>query len=341
MKNLRTVVLLVLFVAACTQGDESHPGYVRISGKITNPLTTQGQISAGKYKKTFAIREDGTFSDTFHLPAGGYAEFSDGNEVSRMYLENGYDLHLTLNTDSFDESIRYTGIGAPSNNYLAKKFLLEEQMIEEGMMDLDSTAFAAKVDKVMDTLNRFLAAAKDIDPDLRRLEEKENEESKAAAFEQYRNMRDFKAKIAALAGKPAPQFTNYENYAGGTTSLSDLKGKYVFMDIWATWCAPCRAEIPFMKKLMEQFGDKNIAFVSISIDKKKDHDAWRQMVKEKEMKGIQLFADKDWDSDFIRAFHVEFIPRFILIGPDQKVIDAMMPKPSDPRTAEKLSSIKN
>ena len=59
-------------------------------------------------------------------------------------------------------------------------------------------------------------------------------------------------------GTPSPTFDNYINFEGGTTSLSDLKGKYVYVDIWATWCGPCKREIPSLKKVEEQFHGKNI-----------------------------------------------------------------------------------
>jgi peroxiredoxin len=68
-----------------------------------------------------------------------------------------------------------------------------------------------------------------------------------------------------LKGTPSPEF-NFENHKGGTTKLSDIKGKYVYIDIWAT-CAPCRQEIPYLQKI-EKYEDKRIAFVSISIDQK-------------------------------------------------------------------------
>ena len=55
------------------------------------------------------------------------------------------------------------------------------------------------------------------------------------------------AKANKLNGKPSPDF-DYENHKGGKTKLSDLKGKYVYIDLWATWCAPCRAEIPYLAK---------------------------------------------------------------------------------------------
>src|SRR5690606_24488004 len=77
-------------------------------------------------------------------------------------------------------------------------------------------------------------------------------------------------KIKTLVkGNPSPKF-NYENHKGGTTSLDDLKGKFVYIDVWATWCGPCKAEIPFLKEVEKKYHGKNIEFVSISIDNEKN-----------------------------------------------------------------------
>ena len=142
-------------------------------------------------------------------------------------------------------------------------------------------------------------------------------------------------KMKEMNGKPSPAFT-YENVKGVTTSLADLKGKYVYIDIWATWCAPCRAEIPDLKKLQEKFKGKKIEFVSISIDKQKDIQKWKDLVAKEKLQGVQLIADADWKSDFITAYGINSIPRFILLGPDGNVINADAPRPSEAETEELL-----
>jgi thiol-disulfide isomerase/thioredoxin len=135
--------------------------------------------------------------------------------------------------------------------------------------------------------------------------------------------------ISVAKGQPSPKFDKYENYAGGTTSLDDLKGKYVYVDVWATWCGPCKREIPFLKDVEKKYHGKNIEFVSISVDKAKDHDKWLKMVKEKELKGIQLFSDKDWESDFVQGYLIKGIPRFILIDPNGIIVSSNAPRPSE------------
>ncbi len=142
-----------------------------------------------------------------------------------------------------------------------------------------------------------------------------------------------------MKGSSSPKFSNYENYNGGSTSLDDLKGKFVYLDVWATWCGPCRQEIPFLKEIEKEFHDKNIEFVSISVDDKEDYNIWKQMIAEEEMGGIQLYANGD--NEFIDAYNIETIPRFILIDNYGNIINSDAPMPSDPVLKEVLNGILN
>lgn len=152
--------------------------------------------------------------------------------------------------------------------------------------------------------------------------------------EQYKNL------TTVEDGKLSPLFKDFENYSGGTTSLTDFKGKYVYIDIWATWCGPCRQEIPYLKKLTADYKDKNIAFISISIDKWQDHDTWKKMVGDMELTGVQLYTKEGLNSHFIKTYQVNAIPRFILIGPDGKIIRTGAPSPSDNKLIELFNQYK-
>ncbi len=132
----------------------------------------------------------------------------------------------------------------------------------------------------------------------------------------------------------------YDNHKGGKTKLSSLKGKYVYIDIWATWCGPCVQEIPFLQEVEKKFHHKNIEFVSISIDELNQKDKWSSMVAAKNMGGIQLIADKAWESQFIISLGVNSIPRFVLIDPKGVIINGNAPRPSDPQLITLLNSLK-
>ena len=129
----------------------------------------------------------------------------------------------------------------------------------------------------------------------------------------------------------------YLDINGKEVSLDDFKGRYVYIDIWATWCAPCREEYPHLQMLEKAFQGTNISFVSISTDQ--DEAKWKQTVKDEKMGGIQLHTGGD--EDFLNAFRVKGIPRFILINPEGRIENANMTRPSDPMTIEYLGMLQN
>lgn len=139
-------------------------------------------------------------------------------------------------------------------------------------------------------------------------------------------------------GKPCPDFT-FNDVNGKSVSLSDLRGNYVLIDLWATWCGPCKAEIPYMHKLEEEFAGKDITFVSISVDKNKDIKAWKDMVKENKMGGIQLILGENWN--WVKNFMPTSlsVPRFILLDKNGIIVDPNFTRPSDINTAKFLSNL--
>ena len=127
---------------------------------------------------------------------------------------------------------------------------------------------------------------------------------------------------------------NATNLKGEKVSLKDLKGKYIFIDIWATWCVPCRKELPFMKKLEERYKDKDIHFVSISCDTNRK--AWEKKVTQDQLQGIQLHFS---DDSFLKKYMVQGIPRFILLDQQGRILSAEMTRPSDPATTQVLDDL--
>ena len=124
-------------------------------------------------------------------------------------------------------------------------------------------------------------------------------------------------------GEQAIDFT-YPDKDGNNFSLASFKGNLVYVDVWATWCGPCKAEIPSIQKLEEEYHGKNITFLSVSVDE--DKDAWLKMIAEKEMGGVQLWAD-GW-SEITKSYAIFGIPRFMLFSADGNVISTNAPRPS-------------
>jgi len=137
-------------------------------------------------------------------------------------------------------------------------------------------------------------------------------------------IKEISDKWTALApGKPAPPFTLL-NIKGEEVSLSDFRGKYIFIDFWATWCGPCLAEIPAYKQLVADYKGRNIVFISMSVDKEKPK--WEAMIKANEYDWIQIHDPVRVNKKYL----VMYIPTFTFIDPEGKIINARCPRPSDP-----------
>lgn len=135
-----------------------------------------------------------------------------------------------------------------------------------------------------------------------------------------------KAKWEPISpGKEVPDFS-FVDIDGNAVKMSDLKGKLVYIDIWATWCGPCIAEHPHWDKMKEEYKDKPVAFLTVSIDDSKE--PWEKMVKNKKMEGLQWFAENAWQSELTQFFMVNAIPRFLLLDKDGKILDPSADRPS-------------
>jgi len=131
-------------------------------------------------------------------------------------------------------------------------------------------------------------------------------------------MRNFIARAHKLEnGAVAPDFA-MEKLEGGQMSLSDLRGKYVLVDFWATWCGPCMRELPEIKAIYNQFHNKNFEILGVSLDT--DGDKWRRIVKEKEMVWPHVSDLKGWENEAGKLYNVKAVPNNFLLDPEGKII---------------------
>lgn len=137
-----------------------------------------------------------------------------------------------------------------------------------------------------------------------------------------------KKYLAAAARAFAPDF-ELPDAAEKIHKLSDLRGKIVAIDVWATWCVPCMQSLPKFLALREQYkGNPNIVFMSISIDEEKSKSKWTDFLKVKGMNGLDLYAPKGASNNFQTDYAITGIPRYILIDKNGKVIVSHAPSAS-------------
>ena len=133
--------------------------------------------------------------------------------------------------------------------------------------------------------------------------------------------KDYDAEYAVTLLKPsatAPDFT-LKTSEGKDFSLSSLKGHYIVLDFWASWCPDCRKEIPNVLRMYKEYAPKGVKFVGISFDDKADQ--WKDAIKKYDLKYIQVSELKRMrDSQIAKTYGIKWIPSMYLIGPDGKIL---------------------
>lgn len=137
--------------------------------------------------------------------------------------------------------------------------------------------------------------------------------SQVAEVEQSYN--DFKEydeeKIAPEIALPNPD--------GETMKLSSLRGDYVLIDFWASWCRPCRVENPNNVRLYNKYKDRDFKIFSVSLDAEKSN--WKQAIKEDNLDWKYHVSDlKKWNTPLVKKYHFNAIPHTVLVDPDGKII---------------------
>ena len=339
MKNL---LLIIIALTSSGMSQAQHKDQVTFEADITNRTNDTLFIKEnGRTIKELIVDKKGTFKGTFTINKEGMFFISDGVAGMQLYLKKGYDLKLKMDLKNFNETILFSGSGAAENNYLVTWNLKGLDVDEEILTTMDHADADKEIDSKKEAALKRLNSEK-LDPDFVALMIPAIEESCASMKIEYRekpaNDKAYAQALKQLYHTTPPTFS-FDNYDGGKSKLEDFKGKYVYIDIWATWCGYCLKELPNLKKLEEDYKGKNMVFVSISEDNPEDVKKWRKMIKDKEMGGVQLIANKETRVQFDSFFKISGIPRFIILDPDGKIVNADAPRPSDPELSLLLDSL--
>ena len=453
MKKIGWIFLSLVAFISCTQ-TETVSNKIVLEGTVLNPENGYVELFWDDQQDSTSIDELGKFKFSIAADEGTYYRFKHGREHTTLYLEPGDSISLSIDPKEFDESIVYSGLGAEKNNYLAKRYLLDEQISSEmrSIWLLPLEAFSEKIDsltqlfempysefaKLQKANASFLAIEKgknqlfsaiakmkypryhgyyakkddvdlpddyyqflnsidvndtvwrqvpefesyfdllvnqmsgelfENDPSLKEVKHArilaqfqvlgmlitDQDDLNQALFKtlsdhvKYNNIDDFDDVMAKfetlctdadLVAKIKDELKSWETLTAGNMArnfdmvdaegnhfqLSDFRGKYVYIDVWATWCGPCRREIPELEKMHDEYAGKNLEIISVSVDNTQE--PWLEMLEKDNMKGKQMYAPNAWKSKVALAYKINSIPRFILIDRKGMIINVRAERPS-------------
>lgn len=189
----------------------------------------------------------------------------------------------------------------------------------------------AAIESLLRSFTSSYKVATDFDNDLKAFAKTANEINDLAIRSEVK--KDFENLRYTMTGAALP-LVNFENANGETISLDQFKGKYLFIDLWASWCVPCIKMTPFVQQLEKEYEGKNITFVAISIDGNKQ--SWLSKMKELNMHGHQLL---DLPGAFAKKLNITGIPHYMIYDPEGKLVVYKAMMPDSPKLKETIDQL--
>ena len=335
MKNLKEkvfVVLAVVLVLLIINGeriDRTKVSTLKITGVVENPIGDTVKFHGPDSTYTTTLDTvTGIFSIEFEWDSSAFLSFFHGRESTRMFANPMDDIQLLINTDEFDESIQYTG--SKESSFLAWEYLYDEENEEPNIYklpyeDIDSV-FEAELGPVLKRIETF----KDVSSEFYEAYIAQHQETV-----EYVKKRHKALSALPKAGENSIDFT-FPDRDGNDVSLSDFVGSVVYVDVWATWCGPCVYEVPYLITLEEEYSEKNITFLGVSVDT--DSTEWSNFIDEKGMHGVHVNTGA-WRTQMMDDYAINGIPRFMVFDKFGKVVDLNAPRPSSDEIRPILDSL--
>ena len=299
------------------------------------------------------LDEKGNFSFTDYVPSIGFYRIKENQQnFAMLVLDSADKVQVTGNLKDLGNTYKVTGSKETTlfieYNEIAKTRDLRLDSLNKAFQQLMETSKAN--DKKMDSLSRMfeapynaivqkaneelihkinknsemyasIMAIQALEPDKYADTYKALDKGLTKKFPNDKNIRMFhdmvSKMLATTIGQEAPEIS-LPSPEGKNIALSSFRGKVVLIDFWASWCAPCRKEMPNVVKAYAKYKDKGFEIYGVSLDN--DKDRWVEAIQKDGITWPQVSDLKHWGSEAAKLYSVQGIPYTVLIDRDGKII---------------------
>ncbi len=358
MNMYRSIICLAGLVALASCGNGKRSGGFELKGKFTNTKgeTLYLEKLGGQQPvvvDSAVVDENGAFEFAHYTPGIGFYRVKANMQSFAMLVLDSAD-KVNLTGDINDLGNTYKAEGSPETslfleyNGLSKsrdlrldslnksfQMMMESYKMDSKRMDSLSKLFEGPynaivessskvmVDKIKQNLNMYssLAAIQALEPDKYTDVYKALDEGLAKKYPNDANVKMFhtmvESALATAIGQPAPEI-KLPSPNGEEIALSSFKGKVVLIDFWASWCGPCRKEMPNVVKAYAKFKNKGFEIYGVSLDQDKDH--WVEAIAKDGITWPQVSDLQKWGSQVVRLYNIQGIPFTVLVDKEGKIL---------------------